>query len=183
MQSQITVGDTLSALISLADYPASAGWTLSYRLTPRAAGTAYTFSASVLGSDHQVTVPAATTVNWAPGAYALGAWVTSGAGERHTVASECGQVTIAPNPATLPAGTDTRSSAEVALSNVTAMLAGKAGSGVQMYEINGRKLASYPLADLLKLKSQLQAEVDAERVAAGLAPRTSGIRRILVRMP
>lgn len=183
MQSQITAGDTLNPLVSLADYPASAGWVLSYRLTPRSAGTAYTFSATAADDAYQLDVPAATTAGWAAGQYTLSAWVTSGSGERHTVPSEGGQVTVWPNPATLAAGTDTRSYAEIALDNINALLRGKALTGNQRYDINGRRWDSYPLPELLLLQARFKADVDAERVAAGLAPRSNGIRRILVRMP
>lgn len=183
MQSSIVAGDTLSFTVTLADYPASAGWTLSYRLTPRAAGSAITFAATASGDDHQVDVDAATTAGWAQGSYTSGAWVSNGGGERYTVASEGGQVVIQPDPSALPAGTDTRSDAEIALANVSALLKGKAGSGVEQYVINGRQLRSYPLADLIKLEAKLRAEVNAERVAAGLQPSGGGVRRILVRMP
>lgn len=183
MQAQVVAGDTLKpAPLALASFPAGT-WTLNYRFTPRFAGAApVTFAASAAGTSHQVNVPAATTADWAPGTYTCNAWVSNVAGERYAVASETCQVTVQPNPATLPAGTDTRSQAELALAAVTAMITGKATTAVQRYKINGRELESYPLPDLLKLERKLKADVDAERVAAGLQP-AGGAKRILVRMP
>jgi hypothetical protein len=184
MQSQLIAGDTFRpAAITLAAYPAGV-WTLHFRLTPRAAGAAITFDAAAAGTDHQVSVLAATTAGWAPGAYHCGAWVTNGAGDRFSINSESGPVQIMPDPVSVATGTDQRSQAEIALANVSAFINGTATGGVARYKINGREIERYALSDLLKLQQQLRTEVDAERAAAGLAPRYgSGIRRIMVRTP
>lgn len=184
MQSRIVAGDTLKpSAVTLADYPADDGWVLSYRLTPRAAtATAITFDATAVGSDHQVTVPAATTANWAPGAYTCTAWVAL-SGERFAVPSEGGQVQIAPNPATLPVGTDTRSPAEISLAAVKDVIARRAASGYLETIVAGRQLRSFGLAELFQLERKLKAEVDAERIAAGLPPlfNAGAVRPILMR--
>lgn len=185
MRSSLAAGDTLKFTVTLTDYPASAGWVLSYRLAPRAAGSPIDFSATASGDDHQVNVAAATTASWTAGAYTAGAWV-SRAGERYAIPSEGGQLTITLNPAALSGGVDTRSEAELALAAVTALITRKATSGDEEYRINGRQLKSYPLPDLVKLQQKLRNEVDAERAAAGLPPLYGGAggpRRILVRMP
>ena len=93
MQRVITAGDSLSFTVSLADYPASAGWVLSYRLIPRTAGAVLTFSATASGDDHVVALNAAATASWAAGDYTSAAFVTKGA-DRFTIDSEGGQVTI-----------------------------------------------------------------------------------------
>lgn len=183
MRSVLVAGDTLRDLVSLAAYPASAGWTLSYRLTPRAAGTAITFSGSASGEQHLVLVAAGTTADWTAGEYTCSAWVSNAGGERYTVESECGQVTIRANPASLPAGTDTRSEAERAYAAVVAMISGRASDGIKSYEIAGRRLERYSLAELLRLRDQLRADVNGERAAAGLPPLadTPRSQRVLVR--
>lgn len=185
MFSAFAAGDSNRFTVSLADYPASAGWTLHYRLTPRAAGgTAYTFNASASGDDHAVNVAASVTANWLTGDYTVTAWVTHADGSRFSVPSQGGQLTIKPDPSTLAAGTDTRSDAERALAAITAQISGKATSATEMYRVAGRELRTYPLADLLKLQAKYRSEVNAERVAAGLQPLGgSGVRRILVRTP
>ena len=184
MQAQLAAGTTLKFTVSLADYPASAGWVLAYRLAPRVSGTAIDISSTASGDDHLVNVAKATTAAWAAGAYGVVAWVDNGT-DRFNVASEGGEIAITPNPATLGAGVDQRSSAEIALSNVQALLQGKASSGVQYYTINGRQLGSYSLPDLMRLESKLKADVDRERVAAGRPAIHGGtrIQRILVRTP
>lgn len=182
MLPQIVAGDTLTHSVTLADYPASAGWVLSYRLAPRLGGSVATFNATADGDSHAVSVAAATTTGWAPGEYTVAAWVTL-ATARHSVASESGQVRIWPNPATISAGTDTRTPAAIALANVTATLQGRATSAVLEYEINGRRLRYIPHADLISLQSTLRAEVQREEKAADIAAGLGSSRgKVYVRM-
>lgn len=164
MRSPIYAGDTVSFTVTLADYPASV-WTLSYRLTPRAAGTAYTFSATASGDDHLVEVAAATTATWAPGEYTVAAWVASGS-ERYTVESESGQVTLKPNPSSLTAGTDTRSHAARVLAAIEAAIEGRADSSVDYLQINGRQVRHIPHDQLLVLRDRYRTEVKREQQAA-----------------
>jgi hypothetical protein len=182
MLPSLAAGDTLRYTVTLADYPADV-WTLHYRLAPRLLGAAITITAGASGAAHAVTVSAATTAGWVDGPYTCTAWVTNAGGDRHSIDSETGPLTIRPNPATLAAGTDTRSTAEKSLAAVQALLAGKADSGVESYQIAGRQLSSYPLGDLLRLESKLKREIDFERLAAGMQTqyRGGGVRRILIR--
>ncbi len=179
MQQDLIAGDSLNFLTAGGDYPASAGWVLTYYLTPRSAGSNISIVASAEGDDHRVAVAASTTAGYAPGVYGWAARVDK-AGERYTV--ERGQITIAANPATLAAGTDTRSASEVALANVQAYLQGQASSGVLRYRINGREIERYSLQELIKLEQKLVAAVAAERRAAGLSDGRGTVRRILTRM-
>ena len=70
----VNAGDTVRWRRALADYPASAGWALTYTLL-NAAGK-ITITASAQGDDHLVSVPAATSAGWAAGDYAwrAGRW-------------------------------------------------------------------------------------------------------------
>jgi hypothetical protein len=69
MLPQVAAGDTLTHSVTLSDYPASAGWVLSYRLIPRT-GSAITFNAAADGDNFAVSVAAATTSAWTAGTYA-----------------------------------------------------------------------------------------------------------------
>lgn len=182
MQAQLAAGTTLKFTVTLPDFLASAGWVLSYRLAPRASGAPINITGTASGTDHLISVAKAATAAWVAGDYAVAAWVDNGT-DRYSIDSESGQITITPNPATLVAGTDQRSLAEIGLANVQALLQGKASSGTMDYTINGRQLRSYPLPDLLRLEAKLKGDVDRERVAAGKAPVHGGgrIQRILVR--
>jgi hypothetical protein len=182
MQAQLAAGTTLKFTVTLADYSAADGWVLSYRLAPRAAGTPIDITASASGAAHLVNVAKATTSSWAAGFYTIAAWVDNGT-DRYSIDSESGELLITPNPATLAAGADRRSQAEISLANVQALLQGKAVSGTLEYTINGRQLRSYGLSELMRLETKLKADVDRERLAAGKAPLHGAgrIQRILTR--
>ena len=79
----LTAGDTWAWEITLADYPASAGWALSYALVSPTARIAITSAAA--GDAHRVTVAATTTAGYAAGTYTWQSYVTRTT-ERHTVA-------------------------------------------------------------------------------------------------
>lgn len=169
----LVAGDTATWRRSLADFPASAGWILGYTLVSPA--QRYTFSSTASGDDHLVSVPAATTVTWAAGAYQWRAQVSK-AGEVFTVAS--GSVQILPSFAS---ATDARSSARKALDNLQAYLADSNNLAAAQYQIAGRSLSRYSVPDLLKLKGHLEQEVAredaAQRVARGLPdPRRTYVR-------
>lgn len=165
--ARLVAGDTAKWLRSLADYPASAGWVLTYRLVN--AGNAYSFSATASSDDHLVNVAAATTANWAAGDYTWRAQVAL-AGEVYTVAA--GQFVIEP---AFGAAIDARSTARQSLDAVEAMLMGRASSGVAEYQIAGRQLRHIPIPELLTLRDRLRMDVAREdaanAVAAGLPVR------------
>lgn len=183
MQRTIVAGDSLNFTVSLADYQASDGWALSYRLIPRSTGSVLTFGATASGDEFVVALAAGATASWAAGEYTAAAFVSKGA-DRFTIDSEGGPVTIKPNLGTLTGALDLRSDAELALAAVRAKLKGKATDAVESYRINNRELRYYSLDELLKLESKLAADVAREQAAAGQTP-TEGarVRRMLVRMP
>jgi hypothetical protein len=168
--SRVTAGDTVTWQKSLSDYPATASWVLSYTLINSTSKISITAAAS--GSDHLVSVAAATTASWAAGTYTWLAVVTKAA-ERYTVGQ--GSITIAANLAA-QATYDTRSTAKKALEAVNALLETYGSKAyLQGYEINGRKQQFQTPGEFLAFRSKLQAEVaredNAARIAAGLAPR------------
>jgi hypothetical protein len=181
--TQLIAGDSLDFTTSVADYPATEGWTLVYRLVPRFATPVQTpielTAATHEVTGYRVTVAPSTTAGWAAGAYGWGSWVAK-TGQRVTL-ERGGELTIAPDPATIAQGVDTRSAAAIALAAIKALILGKATSGQESYRINGRELRSYPLPDLLALQREYQAEVAREQraaaAAAGQAPQNRfGIR-------
>lgn len=171
-------GDTLKWQRSFPDYPASAGWTLSYRLVNSTGNISITATPS--GDDHLVDLSSSTTATYPAGIYTWHAVVTK-AGERHTVGT--GTITIKPNIADQVGGFDARSNAKKALDDLRAALATfLATKGhVQEYQIAGRVMRYRSAADIQRAISLLEREVAREeaeeRLAAGL-----GIgRRVLVR--
>jgi hypothetical protein len=180
MQSTLVAGDSVNYLAEVADYAPADGWSLRYRLAPRDGGQApIDIAATAIGDRFAVQVGPDVTADWAPGEYAWASWVER-EGERYSIAR--GQLTIAPDPATLTAGADTRSGAELGLKAIEDTLAGRASDATLRYKINGRELERYSIPELLKLRDFYARQVAQERRAAGLQDSTGTIRRILVRM-
>lgn len=169
MLSSITAGDTYSELVSLSSYLASDGWVVKQRFVPRAAGTAFTLTASAEGDDHRFLSLAATTAGWAPGAYTWSRWVEK-AGEVHTVAS--GQLTIAPDPRNLNAGTDGRSQARKALDDARAAFAAWTPM-TKSHKIADREREFNSTAEILRVISYWVEQVAREE---GTAVATKGGR-------
>lgn len=170
----VNAGDTVRWRRALPDYPASAGWVLTYTLL-NASGK-ITITASAQGDDHLVSVPAATTSGWPAGDYAWRAQASK-AGEVYTVAE--GRMTIKPSFGV--SALETRSLARQALDAVEAYLADPNNIAAAQYEIAGRQLRRHTLPELWAHRDRLRLEVlreeQAERLAAGLPDR----RRVFVR--
>ena len=168
--SRVTAGDTVSWEKTLPDYPASAGWALSYTFINASAKISITAAANV--DAHLVAVTAATSANWAAGTYNWLAVVTKTT-QRYSVGS--GVLVVAANLAAASTY-DSRSAAKKTLEAVDAALVTYGAKAyLQAYEISGRSQRFHTPGDFLAFRSRLQAEVaredNAARVAAGLAPR------------
>lgn len=182
--TKLIAGDSLDFVTAVAAYPASDGWTLSYRLVPRFATptqapitlTATTYQVS----DYRVQETPATSAAWAAGAYGWASYVSK-SGQRITL-EQAGELTIAPDPGAIVQGIDTRSDAQIGLDNVRAVLRGRASDGVLSYTINGRSLQRYGVAELLLLESKLAADVSRETRAAALAAGRYDPRKVYARV-
>ncbi len=174
----LTAGDTASWQKTLSDYPADAGWVLSYTLIN--ATTKISITASSAGADHLVSVLAATTANWAAGDYDL-LGVATKATERYAVATA--RVTIKPNLAALTTydgRTSARKMLEAAEAAYQDYLTNNQGH-VAEYEIAGRRMKFRSSGEIWqqieKLRAMVRTEDNAARIAAGLAPKN----KLLVR--
>lgn len=175
----ITSGDTLDFTTVSADFPASDGWVLTYKLIPRTAGPAViTLTATASGDDHRVQATAATTAAWTAGTYSWTAYATLGT-ERYTLQSGVTQILANPGVVTT---LDSRTSAAIALDNVIATLQGRATSTIAEYEIAGRRLKHMAPAELIKLKNHLEQQVASEESASRLAAGIQGGRKIQFRV-
>lgn len=178
----VTAGDTVTWTRTLADYPASAGWVISYTLINASAKITITGSAS--GDDHLISASAATTTAWAAGNYDWQAAVSKAA-ERYTVGS--GRISIKPSFAAV-ATLDQRSNMRKALEQLEACyvdyISNQQGH-VAEYEIStgsgSRRMKFRNAAEIWqqieKLRREVAQEDQAARLAAGISPR----RRVLVR--
>lgn len=163
----VVAGDTWTWKRLLADYPAGT-YTLKYRLINAVGKIDITAGAS--GTDHLVTVTAATTAAYPPGDYTWTAWVEK-TGERYTIGS--GTVIVKPNIAGL-AAFDARTEAAIILDQLMAAYTSYTASNghVAEYEIAGRRMKYRSSAEILEQinvwEARVAAEKRAERIAAGL---------------
>ncbi len=79
-------GDSASWSESLPDYPASAGWSLKYRLM-WPSGSGVNLTANPVGDDYAITLASASTASWLAGSATLVSWVEKGS-ERVTLAQQ-----------------------------------------------------------------------------------------------
>lgn len=174
--AEITAGDTVTWRRTLADYPASASWVLSYAL--RSAAGSYDFDASASGDDHLVSVAPTTTKGWVPGTYSWAAFVTK-APDRFEVAR--GTIVVRRNLAA-PGPLDDRSHARKVLDAIEAVIERRATKDQEEYTIGDRSLKRTPIAELIKLRGIYRGEVRREQQAADLAAgRPSSGTRLYVR--
>lgn len=156
-----------------ADYPASAGWALSYNLVK--ASRQFTISAVASGDAFQVDLSASATAQFETGRYAWQAFVTKTT-EIYPVGS--GQIDILPN---LSSPADVRSHARKMLEAIEAVLENRATLEQKSYEIAGRRLERVPPAELVKLHAHYDAIVKSEDAAAALNAGRKVKRKILTR--
>ena len=200
---RIVAGDTVSQDVAAPKdtagetYPASAGWTLTYRLIPRLNTSAViTFDAVADGDNYTLAVAAATTAGWTSGIYSVSAYVTLGA-ESFTVEPAFQQVEILQDPRTAVAGFDGRTQAQKALDDARQALAdaqaraasigtgGSAVGGLVEYSIGERRFKYATAAEAVSSmiaavdywEKEVSREVRAEAIRRGMAdPRKVYVR-------
>lgn len=184
--TKLIAGDSLDFTTSVASYPATDGWALKYVLAPRfttPAQSPITLTAATYEvTGYRVQVGPSITATWQPGAYSWASYVEK-TGARVTL-EQGGELTVAPDPATLAAGADLRSDAAKALANARAALVTYTASNgtVEEYAINGRRMRFRSAADIVQIINHLQVEVLREQRAAAAAAGGPNISRFGVRL-
>ena len=202
--TKLVAGDTLSQDVAApkdsegTTYPASAGWTLTYRMIPRD-GTAavIVFNAVADDDDYTLAVAAADTSAWTPGFYSVSAYVTLGL-ETFTVEPAFSQVEILQNPRTAAAGYDGRSQAQKALDDARQALAdaqaraanvgttGSASGGLIEYSIGERRFkyatAAEAVASMIAAVDYWEKQVFFENRASAIARGMADPRQTYVRL-
>lgn len=175
--AQHVIGDTLDQNISVPDYPATDGWTLKYRFTPRdSGGTAIsiTCSTNADGQTYDLQAAPAVTELWTAGFYTWTRWVEK-SGARQTLDLR-GQIELIANPETTAAGYDSRSTARKAVEDLKAAMAtfNSTSGRVKSYTIAGRSMEFESSAEILKMLSYWQQEVRSEEARERLAKGLNG---------
>lgn len=173
--ASLQAGDTIRWQRLLPDYPASAGWVLSYRLINAQARIDIVAAAD--GDAHLVTIGAATSAAYEAGEYTTVAQVTRGT-DRHTVGQ--GTIVIKPDWAAAATGADARTPAQRALADLRAALMRWLSSQghVQEYEIAGRRMRFASVDEIRQRIGIAEREVAREQASATGKPVA---RRVLVR--
>ena len=171
--AQIVAGDSLQWTKSVADFPATDGYTLTYYLV--SGSTTYQFDAGADGADYAISVLGTVTQNWTPGSYRWTACVRKGS-DRFTV--DAGRFRVLYNPA----GTGALSHARKVLAAIEAVIESRATKDQEEFTVAGRSLKRTPLGELLKFRRKYLAEVAREEQAEDLARGTKTKNTIKVRM-
>lgn len=161
--SSLRAGDTWKWTRTLADYPAGT-WTLKYRF--KNATAYFEIVAGTSGTDHLVSVAAATTAAYAAGSYTWMAWVEGGSSEKYTV--DTGTLAVDSDYRASTAAYDGRSHARKMLDAIEAWLEAR-DPAVAEYEIAGRRMKYIPVAELVKLRSRYKTELANEANADAIA--------------
>ncbi len=172
--ARLVAGTTVIIRRSFSNYSPAAGWT--YKLWI-AGAVLLSKDGIASGSEFEITLTAAETAPLTPGSYRYSERVTK---TPEVIEVSSGILEVDVNLATATAG-DYRTHARKVLDAIEAVIATTATKDQQSYQIQGRALAHYPLADLLKFRQfyreEVRREQAAELVAQGLDdPRRIGIR-------
>lgn len=159
-------GDSASWSESLLDYPASAGWSLKYRLIWTSA-TGVNLNAAPAGDDYAVNLTSADTAAWTAGKATLVSWVEKGT-DRITLEQKA--ITILPD-LTQAVTHDGRSANKLALDAAESALAEYLKGGqatVAEYEVAGRRMKFRDADQILALINHYKPLVARENAALAL---------------
>jgi hypothetical protein len=163
---KITAGDSVAWKLAFDDYPASAGWALSYALTK--SGTQIEITGGADGDDHLVDLAAADTADWSAGEYGYQAYVTKDA-ERYQV--DQGFVEIRPNLATQSGGYAALPYCFTVRDAIVAVFEARATETQTSIAVGGRQISEMSHAELIDAldwaKKQCEAYKRAQRKKKG----------------
>lgn len=171
----VVAGDTVEWKRLLDDYRPEDGWTLTYEIVGPSADLG-SFAAADNGDGyHLVEISAATTAAWSAGAVTWGAYVSK-SGKRYQV--DTGRLVIEPDLAQATTH-DGRSHARKTLEAIEAVIERRATKDQMGYSVEGRALSRTPIPDLLQLRKDYQAMVDAEDRKAARDNGKTGTNKVL----
>jgi hypothetical protein len=186
MREELIAGDSIDEEVEAFDsagneYSGDDGWAAKFVFVPRVAGTGTKFemACSWTGDAFRYQVSAATTAAWVPADYS---WTLLVSKTGLRVVIQQGTAVVLPNPETV-ASHDTRSQAEIALADAKSALAtfNATGGRVKSYSIAGRSMEFESTAEIVKMISNLQVDVNVEHRRKALASGGADPNRIFVR--
>jgi len=157
---KITAGESVSWSVTLDDFPASAGWVVTYTLVK--SDTRIQIVSTANGINHLVEIPYTTTADYTAGEYRYQAHV-SNAVERYQVAT--GIIEVLPDFATKTTGHDARTWLEIAIDALEAAIEGRASKTQLQQSINGIQVQHLDLNDQLTALSRLKRILAGKKIA------------------
>lgn len=147
MPSAFYAGDSLLLSISVDNFPASSGWTLTYYF-----GSDISFSGTASGSAHSFALTPDVTGGFSAGTYQATARVTDGT---NTFTVWAGQVVILPGVAGTSLGADRLPWYFAARDTMATVLAGKASRDVINSTIAGQQISRLTPKDAIEFYNYL----------------------------
>src|SRR5574337_266155 len=156
----IEQGGTYVFTENFSDFP-QADWSAQYIL--QIAGSApYTANATNSNSDFLFTLNAADTANWVPDRYLFAVYVTERAATAQRATAKTGVLQVIPDLTQ----TQAKSTAQTMLDNINSAITSLTTGGFQSVSVNNVSYTRYDVTTLIRMRTQLQAEVIREKQAA-----------------
>lgn len=165
----ITAGESVSWRVSLADYPASSSWVLTYTLVK--SDNQIQIAAAASGADHLVEIPYTTTQAYDPGEYDYQAHVSNGT-ERYRVGS--GKIEILADFAVQVDGYDNRDWLDTSIEALQASIQSRASKTQLSQTVGGVQIQHMSLTD------QINALRELKNIRAGKKIAKRGLKSIRV---
>lgn len=154
------------------DYP-PASYSLSYSIrTSENGGFKTDFTATEDADGYLIQLSSATTEGWLPGTYQWQKEIVRTSDNARAIL-KTGQFVV---KSSLDSDDESRSHAQIMVSKIESILAGKADSDVSSYSVAGRSLTRMSFSELISARDYYRAEVKKELAAAGIGGQSSTIR-------
>jgi hypothetical protein len=165
---KFSAGDTITWTESLADYPASAGWTLKYRFS----GPGQIDLTSVAdGDNHKITIAKAASAEYGAGMYQWQSYVEN-MSERHTINFGMSAILADLTQVASDAEYDARSHVRKVFDAIKAAIESRATKSQSEIVIAGRSIKYLSPGELIKwyhhYESLVKSEENAELIRKGL---------------
>ena len=151
-----SAGDTVEWSCSIASYPASDGWVLSYSFF--GAGI-FSVTASSENDIFKILIDSATSANYPSGDYSYVAYVVKN-GVRKEI--NTGFLTIKPDFTTISTLSDQRTHVKKVLDALEAVIEDRATQNDLSYSIAGRSISKMSLDELIKARSTYKKLYNSE---------------------
>ena len=174
----IAAGDTLSWTRYLSNFPASAGWQLTYEL--RGNGQAIEFTSTASGDSHVILVSASTTATWLPASYVMEGYAGNiASGERQRIFLN--NLTVGINlPASAP-DVDVKTHAQKMVELIQAVQSGKNRHDILESDVEGTRIKRLSPKELREEYNYwLQIRQNEVRVENSKNGRSNGRNRFAV---